>query len=194
MKHYLAASAILMAALLAFAANAAGAEDFVTRLLGHAPGKGKSYACFTRVYDSEHLASHPQQNVRSMILLVVVDSDAPETYQLRIGSYFRSRKSMLDTAGDCGVSHDASDAAGAHCGVDCDGGQIDVALKDKDAMLLGIPEGARLWKPGDDDPNANVHGAFGPDDKLFRLDRAPAAECAEEGADTAEKALLRRSH
>jgi hypothetical protein len=187
---------LFVAAMLTFAADAVGAEDFVSRLLGHPPAKGKTYACFTRVYDPAHLASHPQQNVRSMILLVVVDSDNPDSYQLRIGSHFRTLKGMLDTAGDCAAPHDASaagGAVGAHCSVACDGGAIDVALKDKDAVMLSIPEGARLWKPGADD-NANVHGAFGPDDKLFRLDRSPAAECAEEGADATEKALLKRIH
>jgi hypothetical protein len=179
------------ATMLGFTADALGAEDFVSRLLGHPAAKGKTYACFTRVYDPAHLASHPQQNVRSMILLVVMDSDNPDSYQLRIGSHFRTRKGILDTAGDCGVPHDAGAAAGAHCGVACDGGEIDVALKDKDAVMLSIPEGARLWKPGADD-NASVHGAFGPDDKLFRLERSRAAECAEEGADASEKALLKR--
>src|ERR1700685_3055193 len=133
-------------------ATGAGAEDFVSRLLGRAPSKGKTYACFTRVYDPAHLASHPQQNVRSMILLVVVDSDDPDSYQLRIGSHFRTRKGMLDTAGDCAVPHDdTGGAAGAHCSVACDGGAIEVALKDKDAVMLSIPEGARVWKPGFDD-------------------------------------------
>jgi hypothetical protein len=193
MKRLAILYAAATAAMLGSAANAVGAEDFVSRLLGRAPAKGKTYACFTRVYDPAHLVSHPQQNVRSMILLVVVDSDNPDSYQLRIGSHFRTRKGMLDTAGDCAVPHDASDAspAGAHCSVACDGGAIEVALKDKDAVMLSIPEGARLWKPGSDD-DASVHGAFGPDDKLFRLDRSPAAECAEEGADAAEKALLKR--
>ena len=184
------------ATMLGFTADALGAEDFVSRLLGHPAAKGKTYACFTRVYDPAHLASHPQQNVRSMILLVVVDSDDPDSYQLRIGSHFRTRKGMLDTAGDCAVPHDASDAAstaGAHCSVACDGGAIEVALKDKNAVMLSIPEGARLWKPGADD-NASVHGAFGLDDKLFRLDRSPAAECAEEGADATEKSLLKGIH
>jgi hypothetical protein len=183
------------ATMLGFATDAAGVEDFVSRLLGHPPGKGKTYACFTRVYDPAHLASHPQQNVRSMILLVVVDSESPDIYQVRIGSHFRSREGLLDSEGDCGVPDKESDAdnpAGSHCGVACDGGAIDVALKDKDAMLLSIPEGARLWKPGDDDTIPAVRGAFGPDDKLFRLDRSPAAECAEEGADATEKALLKR--
>jgi len=190
-------SAVLMAALLAFASDAFGAEDFLARLLGHAPGKGKSYACFARVYDPAHLASHPRQNVRSMILLVVLDPENPYSYQLRIGSHFRSLKGMLDTEGDCGVAQDSTDAAspaGAHCSVACDGGSIDVALKDKDAVLLTIPEGARLWKPGADETSGNVHGAFGPDDKLFRLDRSPVAECAEEGADATETALLKRMH
>ena len=196
MKARQVLAAALMAALPVLATSAAGAEDFLTRLLGRAPGKGVSYACFTRAYDGAHLASHPQQNVRSMVLLVVVDSDSPGSYKLRIGAHFRSsKKGILETEGDCGVSSAESDAAspaGAHCSVACDGGSLDVALRDKNAVLLTVPDGARMWTPGADDTSSDAHGAFGPDDKLFRLDRSSTSECAEQGEDATEKAKLKR--
>jgi hypothetical protein len=48
-----------------------------------------------------------------------------------------------------------------------------------------------LWKPGSDNPDDNVHGAFGVDDKLFRLDRAALDQCLPLAADKNEKARLR---
>ena len=61
-------------------------------------------------------------------------------------------------------------------------------------MLVGIPAGARLWKPGADNPDDNVHGAFGPDDKLFRLDRAALGECLPLAVDKDERSRLTRGH
>jgi len=56
---------------------------FTERMLGGppAPGKAKSYACFVRTYDAAHLASHPQQKVSAMALLITVekDGDDPQT-------------------------------------------------------------------------------------------------------------------
>src|SRR6201995_3223201 len=62
----------------AFGATAANPEDFIKRLMGRTPGKGKTPACFSRVYDDAHLAAHPQQNVRTMTLLVLIDSENPD--------------------------------------------------------------------------------------------------------------------
>ncbi|MBV8473321.1 MAG: hypothetical protein JO107_17150, partial [Hyphomicrobiales bacterium] len=63
---------IALAVLPAFTANAAE-SDFVARLMGAPPGKTAAFACFTRVYDPAHLAAHPQQNVKTMMLLAVAD-------------------------------------------------------------------------------------------------------------------------
>jgi hypothetical protein len=179
---------------VAFAASPANPEDFIKKLMGRAPGKGKTPACFNRVYDDAHLAAHPQQNVRTMTLLVLIDSENPDSYDLRVGVNFRNRKHYFETEGDCVKPHPEDEAGGAvtaHCAVACDGGGIDVALKDNGSVLLTIPNGARMWRPGAED-NDTVHGAFGPDDKLFRVDRAALSECMPLAADKAEKALLAR--
>lgn len=189
------AAAVALAPAAARADSAANASDFVKRLLAREPGKGKTFACFTRVYDAAHLAVHPQQNVRAMMVLITVDSTNVDNYNLTLGSYFRTRKGLLESSGDCAFAHDETDPAASHaarCSIACDGGAFEVALKDNGAVLLTVPEGARLWRPGSDDPDGNVHGAFGPDDKLFRLDRAPLSQCVTLGADAAEKAQLKR--
>jgi hypothetical protein len=41
------------------------------------PLSQKTYACFVRRYDANHLAQHPQQKVSAMKLLVAAE-DAPE--------------------------------------------------------------------------------------------------------------------
>jgi hypothetical protein len=180
----------------AFAASATNSEDFTKRLMGRAPGKGVTYACFTRAYDEAHLAAHPKQNVRAMMLLVKIDPEEGEAYNLSIGVNFRSRKNLFETAGDCAAAPAEGDEGGgktAHCSIPCDGGPIQIALKDNGSILLTIPDGARVWRPGSINSDENIHGAFGEDDKLFRLDRANLSECAPEAVDKAEKAILLRN-
>jgi hypothetical protein len=189
-----------LAALSAFVAAApteAAESGFIARFLGAEPSKSAdSFACFDRTYDPAHLAAHPQQNVKTMMLLAVVDPANPDEVQLRFGVTFRSRKGMLETNGGCAVVGGEGAAAPnlttAHCNVDCDGGAIDVTLKTDGAVLVAIPAGARLWKPGADNPDDNVHGAFGPDDKLFRLDRAALGDCLPLAVDKDERARLTR--
>jgi len=191
-----------MAALSAFVAATPGeaaAGGFIAGFLGAEPSKtAESFGCFNRVYDPAHLATHPQQNVKTMTLLAVVDPTNPDDVQLRFGVTFRSRKGMLETNGGCGIVRDEkgapTNATTVHCGVDCDGGAIDVTLKTDGNVLVGIPAGARLWKPGSDSPDDNVHGAFGPDDKLFRLDRAALDQCLPLASDKNEKARLKSGH
>jgi hypothetical protein len=193
-----AAGAMALSTLAAHADSAPSPQDFTKRLMGRAPGKGKTFSCFTRAYDEAHLAGHPLQNVRAMKLLVKIDSEAGDGYDLVIGVNFRSRKSMFETEGDCAAPHAEGESgapapagpASVHCAIACDGGAIDVALKDNGSVLLTIPNGARVWKPGSIDPDENVHGAFGEDDKLFRLDRASLSQCEPLGADKSEKATL----
>ena len=106
MNYRNAFSTLVALALLLCVAPAARADDakpagFIKQLMGRAPGKGKTAACFSRVYDGAHLANHPQQNVRAMLAMVLIDSANPDSYDLRIGSHFRGRKALFDTEGEC---------------------------------------------------------------------------------------------
>jgi len=171
-------------------------EDFWARFLGAAPGKAKAFACFTRVYDAQHLAKHPLQNVKAMRLLAFVDPAAPGEIELRFQASFRTRKGVLATISYCTPPEAGDTAKVIHCSVPCDGGAIDISLEANGSALLSVPNGARLWTPGshdptEDDPDADVRGAFGPDDKLFRLDRAGAPQCLSLAFDAKEKAAMK---
>jgi hypothetical protein len=201
-RHRIAMLAALTAAIVgaSFGARAGGSpedEAFQNKLFGRAVGdKQTIHACFNRVYDPAHLAQHPRQNVRTMRLLVKASQDSDGTnYGVRIGVTFRKSGAHFETAGDCSAIHDnTADKAGvAHCGVDCDGGSIDVAIKDAKSVLVSIPVGARIWRPGsDDDEPGNSRKRFGADDKVFRLDKVPLTQCLELADDKDEKAAMRR--
>jgi hypothetical protein len=171
-------------------------EAFQQRLFGRAVQGKPIHACFTRVYDAGHLAQHRQQNVRTMLLLVKADSDSNQPlYALRLGVTFRKSGTHFESAGDCGAIHDTADAGGApavaHCGVDCDGGSIDVAIKDARSVLVSIPTGARIWRANSDN-DSDQSKRFGSDDKVFRLGKTALTDCLRLADDNAEKAALRR--
>jgi hypothetical protein len=167
-------------------------EAFQQRLFGRALDKKPMHVCFNRVYDAAHLAEHPRQNVRTMRLLVKgnIEEDTP-SYQLRVSVTFRKSGSHFESAGSCGAIHDADKGGLAHCGVDCDGGQIDVSIKDEKSVLLAIPEGARFWRAGSIN-DTDQRKRFGADDKLFRLDKTALTECLSLADDAEEKAAMRR--
>lgn len=189
-----ARTALAFVAGLLAGVSAAKADGFLNSLVGRAGGKGDRYACFARAYDDAHLAAHPKQNVRGMKMLVrVLDPpQSPGDYELAIGSTFRSRQGELRTGGECSLGDDATGANGLRtieCSISCEGGGIGVSLRGSRSVLVRIPAGAQQWDPARPD-NSLVKGAFGPDDKLFRLDRAPLAACAELGRDEKEQAFL----
>lgn len=164
----------LAGSILAAGGALAGPAD--DALFGPGSGTDRALACFVRHYDAAHLASHPQQNVTDM--LVLVDRPAPVEgdvwYTLALGVNFRNVADQMQVSGGCGAMDDGTKLLG--CGVDCDGGQIDVRPRDANSILVDIPFGARTYNPSSDaeDP---PEAAFGEDDKLFRLDRADLNQC-----------------
>jgi hypothetical protein len=185
-----------------FTARAAGSkadEAFQSRLFGRAIDAKQIHACFSRAYDASHLAQHPRQNVRTMLLLVSGKAENGEEpgYELRIGVTFRKSGTHFESAGNCGSIHDEAEAGEspgvAHCGVDCDGGSIDVAIKDAKSVLVSIPYGARIWRAGSGgEDEGNSRRRFGADDKVFRLDKVALTQCLRLADDNEEKAMLRR--
>ena len=194
----LAALAIVSTAgLCAHAAGSVEDEAFQKQIFNRAIGKDRIHACYRRVYDASHLASHPQQNTRTMTLLVTgsAEESGSPTYVLGLGMTFRKTGTHFETYGDCGSIHGAGANAGpataVHCAVDCDGGSIDVALKNAQSVLVSIPEGARIWKAGASSENDESQ-RFGTDDKLFRLDRTKLTDCLSLAGEDDDKALLRK--
>ena len=174
----------------------ARADAFTTRMFAGDPGK-KAYACFVRHYDADHLARHPKQKVAAMKLLVEAEyenEDKSLHYSFRLGVKYRHRSGDFDSSGSCShvLAQENNNEVRFGCGVDCDGGGIDVALSNDDKSAIIRLESIRIWqnnKPDDDAEHALVAGA---DDKIFRLDRSDNRDCSSLVTDRKELAALRR--
>ncbi len=175
--------------LLPGMAIAAGSSSDLA-LFGKDPGEQRAFACFIRHYDAAHLDKHPKQNVTDMTLLVDStpgDSDYGRQYNLSIGVNFRAVKDEFQVAGGCGI--DTGDDRLLGCGIDCDGGQIDVKLRNANSIAVEIPYGARTWNP-DSDETTPAAATFGEDDKLFWLERTSLSDCVDLEYDDDAQALL----
>lgn len=174
----------------------AEADAFNARIYGGPPGD-TAYACFVRRYDANHLARHPRQKVAVMKLLISAESDK-ESKQLRnsfrLGFRYRHRSGDFDSSGSCG-SHAVLLTEGSEtrlgCGVDCEGGGIEVALsKDNKSAIVRL-EQIRVWQNNKPDDEAERSLVAGADDKIFRLDRTANSDCASLVTDRKELAALR---
>lgn len=182
----------LLALLLAIsAATAADDNALYAKLRALVPPGENSRLCASRVYDAEHLKQHPKQQVTAMtlsirytplkedeaILVAKGERDIEKQYfryDFLLAAKTRDRKKTLFASGDC------SSAEGIGCGVDCDGGGIDIEP---------VPGGngsifARISDSGYIRMSFGCSGDLhdsdlkaGEDDKVFRLDKADAAIC-----------------
>ena len=186
---------LMLAIAPAHAAQAGASVD--SELFGKDPGKNHVFACFTRRYDEAHLKAHPKQNVTDMRVLVDSDFgteyDDQRSYAVTLGTNFRTLKKEFQSYGGCGGTDEAKKTL--NCYIDCDGGAIDVRLKDADNILVDIPYGARLYDPDapeDEDPGASVppKAEFGPDDQTFLLTRVSSRLCADLAGEDDKQLLL----
>ncbi len=198
-----AALAITLASGIAAAqtdeVSAEAKAQFDKRMFGVVPAeKASTYACFVRRYDPDHLARHPYQKVTAMKLLVTSEWFEGNTgldRHFRLGVTFRHKRGNYDSSGSCNHfrPEDAKDEVRFGCGVDCDGGGINIAMgKDKDdkSTIVRLSR-VRIWqnsKPDDDASDALVAGK---DDAIFRLDRATLEECRSLVTDRKELAAMR---
>jgi hypothetical protein len=174
----------------------AEADTFMGRIYAGTPGD-KAYACFVRRYDAEHLARHPKQKVASMKLLISAETDKEDKQlhnSFRLGFRYRHRSGDFDSSGSCGshaVLLSQGDEVRLGCGVDCEGGGIEVALsKDNKSAIIRL-EQVRVWQNNKPDDEAEQSLVAGADDKIFRLDRTDNSECASLVTDRKELAALR---
>ncbi|OAF10903.1 hypothetical protein [Bradyrhizobium neotropicale] len=177
-------------------ATKAETDAFNARIYAGPPGD-KAYACFVRRYDAEHLARHPKQKVAAMRLLISAESDNEDKQlhdSFRFGFKYRHRPGDFDSSGSCGShvllqNHDGEVRLG--CGVDCEGGGIEVALSKDDKSAIVRLVQIRVWQNNKPDDEAEQSLVAGADDKIFRLDRADTGECASLVTDRKELAALR---
>jgi hypothetical protein len=173
----------------------AKADAFDVRMFTKPPGN-KAYACFVRRYDPDHLARHPKQKVSAMKLLVSAEIPEDEqtlNYSFRLGVKYRHRSGDFDSSGFCNhvVAEDAGNEMRFGCGVDCEGGGINVALSKDDKSAIIRLERIRIWQNNKPDDEAEDSLVAGADDKIFRLDRADTRECASLVTDRKELAAIR---
>ena len=206
MKRSLSIAALTAAVVLAAAGITPGyaeedgidkakAAAFDVRMFTKPPGD-KAYGCFVRRYDPDHLARHPLQKVNAMKLLVTAEF-APEekitNYSFRLGFKYRHRSGDFDSSGSCRhfVPEDAGHEIRLDCGVDCDGGGINVAMSKDDKSAIVRVERVRIWQNSKPDAELSDELVGGADDKVFRLDRADIRECASLVTDRKELAAIR---
>jgi hypothetical protein len=154
------------------------------------PGKD-SRLCVARTYDAEHLQAHPKQRVTDMTLsirytplseedatLIAKDDGGIEKqyfrYDFLLAAKTRDRKETLYASGDC------SSAQGIGCGVDCDGGGIDIEPVEggNGSILVRISDSGYIRMSfGCGGEEHEVDLKAGEDDKVFRLDKTSDAAC-----------------
>jgi hypothetical protein len=187
MRSWMAALNCICCLLAAGSAMAEYQRPDYAKLKALLPPGPDAALCFARRYDAEHLKGHPEQKVTRLILyiryitlnedeatLIATDDGGIEKqyfrYDFTLAAKVRNRSQTLYASGDC-----ASDE-GIGCGVDCDGGGIElepIAGKTDDLMVslerlrmtLGCGEGEEVELEG------------GADDKLFKLTKAPRPLC-----------------
>lgn len=132
-------------------------------------------ACFERNYSPGHLASHPEQTVTSITVLLNTN---PQYFRLSV--LLRGQKKSLATGGECKLT-DVQSKLQLSCDVECDGGGVGIIRNSKGITVNLVEPSGR----GSIRLNSNCDGEApgfeleaGLDDKVFRLDTAPLSKCS----------------
>jgi len=181
----------LAACLLALViAPDALAQEKSTPLPSHLPLGVE--ACFGRVYDAQHLKAHPKQRVTNFHIFrdftpdpnsemeqetreELIKNDGEHGYvNVTALVRFRDRKGVFSN----GLSCRSGDDGKVFCGIDCDGGSFNLRpagqslIADNNGFV--VVGGCGASEEDQDHPEFVSPGA---DDKTFRLDRQPLAQC-----------------
>lgn len=184
-------TAVLLAALLAMVSSAA-AQERASPLPSHFP-RAKE-ACFGRVYGNMHLKLRPRQLVTSIHIFRDLDPDQNtedepltrdevlkndgESGSVNLSAFvrFKNRKGLFWNTLNCNKSADGNVT---RCGIDCDGGSFD--LQPRQQSLLLTNNGFLLvggCGASEDEYENRLFFEPGADDKVFRLEPLPVAQCA----------------
>ncbi len=184
------------------------------------PADGKS-ACFTRVYDAEHLRRHPKQKTVSMTAWLSYErrggGDPVVVLHVALGLVQRGDVAALYSDGGCDFDAKANrDTSGnrliktypkesGHVCLQSAEPDVFVATsaeeggsfimdrgKDRDTLMLYLDDSLIMVKRADRAKHIDVR--FGPDDRVFLLRRADMKACAaiEEAVTTPEPGVRRR--
>jgi hypothetical protein len=188
---------ILMAALAAVLAAGATPAAAQTR---NPLFTADQEACFGRVYDREHLASHPQQKTASIHIFRSIGHrpeaenwspgereeeiqrfrDSGETAIYAFAT-FRDRRGNFYNTLNC--NKEGQD--GSLCAVDCDGGSFKLKRENANAALLTNNGFVLVGGCGEEvEEQKTVRLEPGRDDKVFRLESKPVSVCVAEAQKT----------
>jgi hypothetical protein len=218
MKKSALARGVLVAGLVALASSEANAANPLDDLIE--PVEGKS-ACFTRVYDAEHLRRHPQQKTVSMTVRLSYEPSGgtiPGTaLNVAVGLVQRGDAAALLSTGSCSFDSKANrDTSGnrliksypKESGHVCmqsarpdvffavsaeEGGVLMMDRgKDRDTLMLYLDDSLTMVKRAARGKQLDIR--FGTDDRVFMLRRADMKACAavEEAVTTPEPGIERR--
>jgi len=157
-----------------------GEEGALAKLLKPVPG---TQVCYRRDYDKAHLAKHPDQLVTSMEFRIAYHRFEPEqNYPEGQRNYYfqmlvdrRGETQRLEGSGECS----ASDGGPIVCSIECDGGGVGVAAAPGGGLMVDLTtyDYIRMTQGCGGEDGDFVLLTGGKDDKLFRLDRLPDAQC-----------------
>ena len=164
------------------AADAADAIAFASGMFGGPVKTEKAEACFVRRYDARHLAQHKRQQVTSMRLLVTAENVADYeglVYHYRAAVKLRNQAGDFDADGFCGgarISEEPGERPKLSCETSCEGGGMTIALSDDNKSTIVALSSITITPHGKDESKSRTLKG-GADDRKFRLDRAPLADC-----------------
>lgn len=167
------------------------AQDVKSPLPSHFPLREET--CFGRVYDAQHLANHPKQLVTSFHLFHDLNpdqntEDEPQSREellkgdgengaISLSTFvrFKNRKGLYWNVLNC----NNFDGKGMRCSIDCDGGSFEGKPQQQSLMITN--HGFVLIGGCGASEEESEHPVFfspGVDDKTFRLEPLPVAQCA----------------
>lgn len=186
MRGWLAALTLACGVLAGATLSAYEGPDY-KKLKALLPPAPDAALCLARTYDAAHLKKHKQQKVTELVLFIryvtLSDDDAilvatddggtvKQTfrYDFTLAAKTRDRSETLYASGDCA----SAEAIG--CGVECDGGGIDIEpIGDGNKPVLVHLDHIRMTQGCAEGADVDLEG--GTDDRLFMLRRAPRSLC-----------------
>lgn len=177
-----ASVALAAATFVARAEEPVDTTAFAQRLFAVKAVDKKTYACFVRRYDADHLKHHPLQKVGAMKILMTVEKSeeaASLQYGFQLGVSLRNQPGAFSSGGGCSDAKALPEGGRMmiSCSVDCDGGGLYVTLASGDKSVVVDLDQVRIWDVNKPDEDATHSLRAGADDKTFRLDRANVEEC-----------------
>jgi len=185
------AAKICAAAVLAFPALAhADTASDIVKIFGRDPGKAEAHACFVRRYAKENLVSHPKRNVTDMLVYMQKSEGDDPNYGLNFQVHFKRLNKPFQAYGSC--LPDEKGKKTFSCGIDCDGGGVEISVKDTQSFVLAIPNYARVMDLENPDPTVDLPAGteFLDEDKLFQMQRTALKDCLPLIYDEAIKAKI----